>query len=94
MRLLHLAMAEFGFVGMTGVGMTGTARAADADEALYVVTYVDVMPTARAAASTAIRAYRAAVAFDHRGAGAIAYRAAALNHPLPRVYRGLAAEAQ
>jgi quinol monooxygenase YgiN len=65
MKLLHVAMAAF-----VVAGLASPARAVDADEALYVATYVDVMPAARAAGATAIRAYRASVAAE-RGTGAI-----------------------
>ena len=59
MKLFHVAVAAFAFIGLAS-----TARAADANDAVYIATYVDVMPAARAAGVTAIRAYRAATASE------------------------------
>ncbi len=67
MKLFHVAMAALAIAGVAS-----TARAADADETVYVATYVDVMPDARAAGAKAIRAYRAAAASERGNRGAIA----------------------
>jgi quinol monooxygenase YgiN len=67
MKLFHVAMAAFAVVGLAS-----TARAADADEAVYSVTYVDVMPAARASAAAALRTYRTAAAAEHGNRAALA----------------------
>jgi len=67
MKLFHVALAAFAFIGLAS-----TAHAADASDVLYVVTYVDVMPAARAAGATAIRGYRAAVAKERGNQTALA----------------------
>lgn len=48
------------FVAVAVAGMIGIPAAARADETVYVVTYVDVTPSAYARAAELIRTYRAA----------------------------------
>lgn len=67
MKLFHVAMAALAVAGLASI-----ARAADADETMYIATYVDVMPDARAAGAKAIRAYRAAAASERGSRGVIA----------------------
>lgn len=59
MKLLSMAFAAFAVAATAS-----SVRAADTDDAVYVVTYVDVMPAARAPGIAAIRAYRAAAAAE------------------------------